>query len=1131
MEKTSSTDWSIIAQNREDLLTLLLEEEDLDLSPSEVIPRRCSSNAPLSFAQERMWFFYQLEPDNPFYNNSVILKFEGLLNFEVLERCVNAIAQRHETLRTSFVLTDNQPTQIIAPHQPISIPVEDLYELTSEVQDAEVKRLVKQEAQKTFNLTSGSLFRPKLLRLGQQSHILILTIHHIISDGWSIGILIQELVDLYAAFSTKSPYPLTDLPVQYADFAEWHRHWLQGDRLEQQLNYWKQQLTGVPPVLNLPSDRQRPSVQTFRGDIEKIYLDHELTQQLRHICQTTGTTLFMVLLTAFSILLYRYSGQDDIVIGSPIANRNRVEIEKLIGFFANTLALRVQIAENSTYLNLLDQVKEVSLAAYSHQDLPFEILVDELKIDRHLSHNALFQVVFALQNTPLPSANLPNLELSSDINFDNGTVRFDLEVHLWEVSEGLKGDLVYSTDLFDSSTIKRLIGNFQTLLREIVKTPHQLVSNLPILTAPERHQLLIEWNQTQTLYPSDRTISQCFEEQVEINPHAVAIIFEGQQLTYQQLNQRANQLSRHLQKLGVSPDALVGIYIERSIEMIVGLLGILKAGGAYVPIDPSYPLERLEFMVQDAQIQVILTLEQFVPTLNQGSVNQGLQIVCLDSDWLDIEQELDHNLNISSTSKNLAYVEYTSGSTGNPKGVCVVHQGVVRLVKNTNYYNFNPHEVFLQLAPLAFDASTFEIWGSLLNGSKLAIMPAHTPSLIELGQAIRDYQITTLWLTSGLFSLMVDERVEDLRPLKYLLAGGDALSVPHVQKLLKEIPNTQLINGYGPTENTTFTCCYAMTGATQLSGSVPIGRPIANSQVYILDRQLQPVPIGVSGELYIGGDGLAQGYLNNSTLTVEKFITNPFDRANSEYLYRTGDLARYRVDGNIEFIGRTDFQVKIRGFRIELNEIETVLAQHPHVQEVLVLAREDRLGHKQLVAYVVPQDELVLSLQDVLRNAVQDFLRAKLPDYMVPASIVILEAMPLTANGKIDRKQLPPPDANILRDEQNFVAPISPMETEIAHVWSQVLGLDRVGIHDNFFDIGGNSLLVIQVHTKLQEILGQDISIVNLFRYPTINILTQFLNQEQDEPQTVEKSRDRADKQKEALKRNKQLINQRRTGK
>jgi amino acid adenylation domain-containing protein len=1126
MEKNSPVDWSIIAQNKEDLLAFLLEEEGVTLSPSDIIPRKHSTDpSTLSFAQERMWFFYQLEPDNPFYNNSTILNFKGFLDLEVLEKAVNKIVQRHEILRTNFVLTNNQPTQIVSPNQTISIPVGDLQELPSEVQHVEIKRLVKQEAQKPFNLTTGALLRTKLLRLGQQSHILILTIHHIISDGWSIGVLIQELVALYESFVTNAPCSLTDLPVQYADFAEWHRQWLQGDRLQQQLDYWKQQLAGVPPVLHLPTDLQRPSVQTFRGDIEKFYLDRELTQQLRQICHTSGATLFMVLLTAFSILLYRYSGQDDIVIGSPIANRNRVEIEKLIGFFANTLALRVHISGDPTYLELLNRVKEMALAAYSHQDLPFEILVDELKIERHLSHNALFQVVFALQNTSLPTVKLPDLELSSDINFDNGTVRFDLEVHLWESPEGLKGDLVYSTDLFDSTTIKRLIGNFQTLLREIVKNPQRSISDLPILTEIERHQLLVEWNQTKTLYPRDRTIHEIFEEQVETNPHAVAIIFQEQQLTYQQLNQRANQLARHLQKLGVRSNVLVGIYIERSVEMIVGLLGILKAGGAYLPIDPTYPQERLDLTIKDAQVQTILTLNKFAPKLSNG-----LKVVCLDSDWLDICQEVDTNPNRSSTSEHLAYVEYTSGSTGKPKGVCIIHRSVVRLVKNTNYLDFDSDQVLLQLAPISFDASTFELWGSLLNGAKLAIMPPHTPSLEELGQAIREYQVTTLWLTTGLFNLMVDERLEDLRPLRYLLAGGDSLSVPHVQKLLKELKNTQLINGYGPTENTTFTCCYAITRVAQLGGTVPIGRPIANSQVYILDRKLQPVPIGVSGELYIGGDGLSQGYLYNSTLTAEKFIANPFDRSNSEYLYRTGDLAKYRADGNIDFLGRTDFQVKIRGFRIELNEIEAVLAQHQDVREVLVIAREDWLGSKQLLAYVVPEDNLGGN-KSLINVSLRDFLRAKLPDYMVPASIVILDAMPLNANGKIDRKKLPAPSGDILRDEQDFVAPSSLTETKIANVWSQVLGLDRVGINDNFFDIGGNSLLVIQVHTKLQEILGQDISIVNLFRYPTINVLTQFLNQEQNiEQQTVEKSRDRADKQKEALKRNK-LTNQRRTGK
>ncbi len=1127
MEKNSSVDWSIIAQNKDELLAFLLEEEGVTLSPSDMIPRKSSTTPSLlSFAQERMWFFYQLAPDNPFYNNSAILNLEGFLDLEVLERAVNEIVLRHEILRTVFVLKNNQPTQIIAPNQIISIPVEDLQELSLEVQYVAIKQLVKQDAKKPFSLTTSPLLRTRLLQLGQQSHVFILTIHHIISDGWSIGIFIQELAALYESFLTKTPYPLVDLPVQYADFAEWHRQWLQGDRLKQQSDYWKQQLAGVPPVLQMPTDRQRPSVQTFRGDIEKFYIDRELTQQLRQICQTSGATLFMVLLSAFSILLYRYSGQDDIVIGSPIANRNCIEIEKLIGFFANTLALRVRLSEDLTYLDLLHQVKEVALAAYSHQDLPFEILVDELKIDRHLSHNALFQVVFALQNNPLPFIKLPDLELSSDINFDNGTVRFDLEVHLWESSEGLKGDFIYSTDLFDPTTIKRLIGNFQTLLREIVKNPNQSVSDLPILTATERHQLLVEWNQTKTLYPRDRNIQQLFEEQVEINPHAIAIIFKDQQLTYQQLNQKANQLARYLQRFGVKSEVLVGIYIDRSIEMIVGLLGILKAGGAYLPIDPSYPQERLDFTIKDAQLQTILTINKFTPKLSHG-----LNVVCLDKEWLDISQEVDSNLNSSSTSDHLAYVEYTSGSTGKPKGVCIIHRSVVRLVKNTNYLDFDSDQVFLQLAPISFDASTFEIWGSLLNGAKLAIMPSHTPSLEELGQAIREYQVTTLWLTTGLFNLMVDERLKDLRPLRYLVAGGDALSVPHVQKLLVELKNVQLINAYGPTENTTFsTCCHIIYGVSQLGISVPIGRPIANSQVYIFDRHLQPVPIGVSGEIYVGGDGLAQGYLNQPVLTEEKFILNPFREGSSEYLYKTGDLAKYLPDGNIDFLGRIDFQVKIRGFRVELNEIESILIQHPDIREVVVIAREDHPSNKQLVAYVVleyPLSDNHLLTVIILRA----FLKEKVPEYMIPASIVVLDNIPLNSNGKVDRKSLPAPDGEILRGDQAFVAPSNSIETLIADVWSQVLGLERLGVNDNFFDIGGNSLLFIQVHSRLQEILNRNLSIVDLFRYPTISAFTQFLNQEQDVEQlTVEKSRDRADKQKEALKRNK-LMNQRRTGK
>jgi len=1117
--------------DEEKLLDLLLAEEGIEASSAEIIPLRVQDinnkeKAPfLSFGQQRLWFLHQLEPNNPFYNNSVVIELKGLLDVEILEKSLNEIVQRHEALRTNFSVINNQPVHVIASTQIISMPVVNLQELTLEMQPIEAKRLIKQEAQQPFNLNTDPLLRVTLLKLGSQAHILVLTIHHIISDGWSIGIFIQELGSLYKTFLTNAAYPLTHLPVQYADFAEWQRQWLQGDRLEQQLSYWRQQLAGVPPVLHLPTDRPRPSIQSFRGDIEKFYLDRKLTEQLRQISHTSGGTLYMVLLTAFSILLYRYSDIADIVIGSPIANRNRVEIEGLIGFFANTLALRIQISDSCTYLDLLKQVQETTLAAYSHQDLPFETLVDELKIERHLSHNALFQVVFALQNAPMPSVQIPDLEMTADINFDNGTVRFDLEVHLWESSEGLKGDLVYNTDLFDSTTIKRLIGNFQTLLEGIVSNPHQQIIKLPILTKSERHQLLVDWTQTETKYPRDRTIQELFEEQVEINADAIAVVFGGQQLTYQQLNQRANQLARYLQKFAIRPDVLVGIYIERSIEMVVGLLGILKAGGAYVPLDPSYPQERLDYMIEDAQLQVLLTVEKFLPNI-KPNIKQGKQIVCLDSNWQDVSQEVETNPISSCMSEHLAYVEYTSGSTGRPKGVCITHRGVVRLVKNTNYLNFGADEVFLQLAPVCFDASTFEIWGSLLNGAKLAIMPAHTPSLEEIGKAIRDYQVTTMWLTTGLFKLMVDERLTDLHPLRYLITGGDALSVPHVQRFVQEIKNCQLVNGYGPTENTTFTtCCHIKKRATQLGISVPIGQPIANTQVYILDRNLQPVAIGVYGEIYIGGDGLARGYLNNPILTAEKFIPNPFNSQindqinsqNSAYLYKTGDLAKYLPDGNIDFLGRIDSQVKIRGFRIELNEIESILIQHPDIREVVVIAREDRPGNKQLVAYVV--SEYPLADNHLLTMiALRAFLKEKVPEYMIPASVVIVDAIPLNSNGKLDRRNLPAPTGYLLRGEEIFVAPSNPVETQIANVWSQVLGLDQVGINDNFFDSGGNSLLFIQVHSKLQELLGQAISIVDLFRYPTISLLTQFLSQEQDVEQiTVEKSRDRIEKQKQIV--------------
>jgi len=653
-----------------------------------------------------------------------------------------------------------------------------------------------------------------------------------------------------------------------------------------------------------------------------------------------------------------------------------------------------------------------------------------------------------------------------------------------DTEQGLVGSLEYNTDLFDAGTISRMLKHFQTLLEGIVANPEQRLSDLSLLTQQERQQLLVEWNDTQADYPKDVCIHQLFEAQAEQTPEAVAVVFEDEQLTYGELNRRANQVAHHLRSLDVCPDSLVGICIERSLEMVVGLLGILKAGGAYVPLDPAYPSERLAFMLEDTQVSVLLTQRPRVEKLPSHQA----RVVCLDTDWETLAQHSEENPKSEVMPDHLAYVMYTSGSTGKPKGVSVIHRGVVRLVKQTNYASFSTEEVFLQLAPISFDASTFEIWGSLLNGARLVVMPPHTPSLQELGQALEQYQVTTLWLTAGLFHLMVDEQIKDLKDVRQLLAGGDVLSVGHVKKVLQEIKGLKLINGYGPTENTTFTCCYPITEASLVGISVPIGRPIANTQVYLLDDHLQPVPVGVPGELYIGGDGLARGYLNRPDLTSDRFIPNPFSDKKGDRLYKTGDLARYLSDGNIEFLGRQDDQVKIRGFRIEPGEIEAVLEQHPAVQEVVVMVREDIPGNKRLVAYLV-----VNQLAAPTIPKLQQFLKQKLPEYMVPSTFVLLEVLPLTPNGKIDRRALPAPDTSRPFGEGAYVAPQTPVEEMVAGIWADVLAVKEVSIHDNFFDLGGHSLLATQLISRLRDTFGVEFPLRGLFESPTVASLSERL--------------------------------------
>ncbi|MBV9385234.1 MAG: amino acid adenylation domain-containing protein, partial [Chroococcidiopsidaceae cyanobacterium CP_BM_ER_R8_30] len=869
----------------------------------------------------------------------------------------------------------------------------------------------------------------------------------------------------------------------------WQTEMLASEEGERLWTYWQKQLAGELPVLNLPTDRPRPPVQTYRSASHAFKLSEELTRQLQALAKTEEATLYMTLLAAFQVLLYRYTGQEDILVGSPTTGRDQVETEGMTGFFVNNLLLRTDLSDNPSFLELLVRVREVALSAYAHQDLPFEQLVEELQPERDLGRTPLFQVMFVLRNDPMPTVELSSLSLKP-LMVETQTAKFDLTLFVGETDQGLAAAFEYNTDLFDSSTIERMLGHFQTLLEGIVAHPEQSIATLPLLSPAEQQQLLVEWNDTQRDYLQDACIHQLFEAQVQQTPDAVAVVFEDEQLTYRELNARANQLAHYLQALGVGPEVLVGICVERSLLMVVGLLAILKAGGAYVPLDPSYPQERLSFMLEDTQTRVLLTQQHLLKGLPQHSA----QVVCIDAEWKLIAQEKQENPQCRITTENLAYVMYTSGSTGKPKGVSVIHRGVVRLVQQSDYVNLSANEIFLQLAPFSFDAATFEIWGSLLHGARLVIFPTHTPSLAELGQVLQQYQITTLWLTAGLFHLMVDERLEDLKPVRQLLAGGDVLSVPHVQKVLQNLGECKLINGYGPTEGTTFTCCYSMTELTQVGTCIPIGRPIANTQVYVLDRYLQPVPIGVPGELYIGGDGLARGYLNRPELTTQKFIPHPFSHEPGGRLYKTGDLVRYLPDGNIEFLGRMDHQVKIRGFRIEPGEIEAVLSQHATVRDTVVLAREDIPGNKQLVAYVVLHKGEASTPSELRRC-----LKERLPEYMVPSAFVMLETLPLTPNGKVDRQALPAPDQtnSISILERTFLAPRDSIELQLTRIWQEILGTRSIGVRDNFFDLGGHSLIAVSLFEKIKKIFGKNLPLAILFQAPTVAQLASILHQEE----------------------------------
>ena len=1066
-----------------------------------------NEDIPLSFSQQGIWFLAQMGVGNAF-NFVYQLPLQGQLNHALLEQSLIAIIQRHIPFRTRFIQKDGIPLQKIRESIDFVLPLVKLQPLSKEEQSNEIAKIAKEQVIKEFDLEKDLLLRATLLQLqpekntDKKNFLLLLTMNHIAFDGWSMDIFRHELEIIYNTLLADKKPALSPLLIQYSDFSLWQRRYLQGDVLKNKLAYWKQQLVDVPHILQLPLDYIRPTNQSYQGSHVDFNISTRQTTLLKQLSQRYGATLFMTLLSIFQILLHTYTHQKKFLLATVIANRQQQELESLIGLFINTLVLHADFSEPEagkalTFEQLLLRVQQITQNAYEHQDVPFERLIDELNVERNLSYHPLIQVMFVLQNTPLNEINLNGLETSHLSINDTQSTRYDLEFHLLEIDGKLKGTFIYSEDLFTKATIVRMTGHFLTLVNSILINHRQPINQLSLLTKSETQQILEEWNNTTTDYPNNLSIQQLFERQAIETPDAIALEFtqtgkvsEKEQkksaISYQVLNERANQLAHYLLSSGVKPHTPIGFCLDRSMDVFIGILSILKIGGIYVPLNPKDPKERLAFILQDTSILFLLSHSDFLPTLPEG-----ITTLCLNLTQDLIAKESKYNLNNQSLPNDPVYIMYTSGSTGEPKGVRVTHQNVIRLVKNTNYAQLTKDEVFLQLAPISFDASTLEIWGAFLNGAKLVVMPPEEPSLQELGKVIRQHQISILWLTAGFFHLMVDEHLEGLRPLRQLLIGGDILSPLHIKKVLQQLPHCQVICAYGPTENTTFTTCFAVEKINNVNIPIPIGRPIANTKVYLLNEEQQLVPVGISGELYTAGDGVALGYHNRPKLNKERFLPNPFGTGS---LYRTGDLARWMPNGNIEFLGRIDNQVKLRGFRIELSEIEIVLTNSLWVNESIVMMQKDheQSTHKYLVAYVILKENKA-SVQTMLsfQHPLHEYLSSKLPDYMIPTFFMVLNTLPLNANGKVDRAALPSIEKESKSSKEIFIAPINPIEIALVDIWCDVLGLTTIGIHDNFFELGGDSIIAIQLASRA-KIVGIQLTPRQLFQAQTVAALAQI---------------------------------------
>ncbi|MCU1267658.1 MAG: amino acid adenylation domain protein [Acidobacteria bacterium] len=1062
---------------------------------------------PASFAQQRLWFLDLFDPGKSVYHLLYALHFDGSLNLSALELALNEVLRRHESLRTSFVMIDGEPKQAVAREMKLELPVIDLTALGRDEAEAEARRWWQIEGERPFDLAAVPLLRGHLIRLSADENVLVITMHHIITDGWSMGVFLREVSTLYGAFREGQPSPLPELPVQYADYSVWQREWMTGEVLEAQLAYWIQHLAGAPTALELATDRPRPAVQTFAGARHYTELSSELADRLRAFSRREGVTLFMTLLAAFDVLLLRYSGQDDVVVGIPLAGRGKSELESLIGLFVNTLPLRASLSGNPTFRELLQRVREAALGAYAHQEIPFDKLVEELEPERSLSHAPLFQVIFALENTP-PALDHQGVALQW-LEVDRGTARTDLSLFVSDKGGALSAIWEYSTDLFDGETIRGMMAAYSTLLASILQDAGEEIGYLNIWSEDERHRFLTEWNSEKSEPAAASCMHEEFETQAALTPEAIALVCGERRLTYRELNSRANQVAHHLQSHGVGPETPVGIYLGRSEELIIALLGVLKSGGAYVPLDPTYPRDRLVFMLEDARVPLLLTESKLL----RGLPDLQAEIIPLDEAGRFAGESTSNPVS-AVTPENLAYIIYTSGSTGRPKGVEVTHRTVVHLFSATrNQLGIRAGDIWTVVHSSAFDFSVWEIWGCLLQGGRLVLAPFEVvQSPADLFELLCDEGVTVLSQTPSALRevLGARERARQNRDwsVRLIICGGDALDQDLAIELGRlEVP---VWNFYGPTESSVWTTCALITPTsvgdfvhdhqapleTEIGdqaqtevGATSIGRPLPDLQVYLLDPLMQPVPPGVAGELFIGGAGLARGYLRRPELTAEKFTPNPFGEKPGSRLYRTGDLARYRSKGRIEFIGRIDNQVKLRGFRVELGEIENALTDHPGVAQAVVVIREATGRDRRLVAYVVARDGTVPNAGE-LRN----HLRSSLPDYMVPADFVLLDELPLTPNNKVDRRALPAPERS---EEQtdDFLAPRTPMEELIADIWSQVLHTGPVGIYDNFFELGGHSLLATQVTSRIRQTLNIDLPVRALFECLTVGAMAERLEQ------------------------------------